>query len=668
MVNCAAEAQRGYRAEAKCRREPAAKLVGHRGLNNRVVVCQIYGRKRSVRVAGTPPSVQQGQCVVAFFCYNVENCDGGNMKAPLNTWPNTTSSKGTLFFAQAMSAFLNDDSFEGFRAYSLDTLTRLRETYAVAEDIKLKRIKKPALRPVIDELLWSLENDSAARSLALEEIAHLNRAVAPGIPEADQLQLLIRMLINKIEPDYHEALRDQVVEAVAASNRRIQLLQSTGFLVSHLLNSGHSKIFLLRRAEEKFFTNDIGRAGAAVVKAFIDGISQEKRRYCVVCAISRETANILQLVENFQIVRLPDLPPHAQAEIAAWPSYRATDRYVLETVTAADRHRAVSYLHDRLVSTRALMILQPQRTEVDWSEQFYAFSPRGTTGETTERSETSLQSVNSVPISGRRLKQMTRIPRQIERDFDEMSKERLFSAVSTAAVALDTNLAETRLITLWSAFEVLLSDPPEGDARIVHYVKNLTPCISIKYHRRLFAAVHDQLVVNYRKRFRRILDRVDTCGFPNQHTKFANLIVLPEYEAERSALLSLCDDSPLALHRLFRLRKFYGNPKASFDTITEHSNRVSWQLHRIYRARNNLVHAGSSPLFLDSLVLNSLEYFRSAVQTIARKARSRDTVQQIDQVVAEIGFDWHMKMALLGEYKGETPFTSDLALRVFGPG
>ena len=371
-------------------------------------------------------------------------------------------------------------------------------------------------------------------------------------------------------------------------------------------------------------------------------------------------------MENFEIESFVGLPQHAQATIETWPSYNPTDRYVFENVSAADRHQAVAQLHDRLVSTRSVMVLQPQRVAVEWSDRFYAFSPRGITGETIERSETILQSFDARPIAGRRLKQMTRLPRQMERDFDEMSKERMFSAVSTAAIALDTNLAESRLITLWSAFEVLLSDPPEGDARIVHYVNSLTPCISLKYHRRLFAAVHDQLTVLYRRRFRRIMDTLETPHSPNQHTKFANLIVSPEYEGQRNALLTLCGDNPLACHRLFRLHKYYGTPKAALATMKDHSNRVSWQLHRIYRARNNLVHAGRSPLFLDSLVLNSLEYFRSAVLTIARKARSGGSAQ-IDQIVAEIGFDWEMKIALLEQSASEAAYSNELALRVFGP-
>lgn len=587
------------------------------------------------------------------------------MRPPRNRWPSTASSEGTLFFAQAMAAFLDDQSYEGFRAYSLDTLARLREAYAVAEDVKLNRVPKAALRPVVDELLWSLAGDDAATEIAKEQIEFVITQLSTAIPEADRLQSLAAMLIDCIAPRYREAIRDKVIEVIPNSSKRIDLLKATGFLVSHLINSGHSRVFLLQKVEEKFFSQAVGRAGASVVKSFIDGISEENRRYNVVCAVKSDTANILERMAEFQIMELRQLPPHARIAIMKWASFQQSDRYVLESISAADRHRAVAQLHDRLAGIRSLMVLQSQRPNLNWSERFYAYSPRGTTGETIERSEANLQPVSTANLAGRRLLQVTRVPRQFETDFDDLSRERLFSAVSTAAVAIETNLAETRLISLWSAFEVLLSDPPSGDARVVHYIKHLSPCISIKYHRRLFSAVHDQLSVMYRKKFKSIINQVE--GSPqDQHTNFAMIVVLPKYRQQQQDLINLCSNSPLARHRLFRLQKYYGTPHAAVTTMVDHEKRVAWQLNRIYRARNNLVHAGKTPLFIDSLVLNALEYFRSSVLTIARKAKSGSERQKIDQVVAEIGFDWSMKIALLNGIKKGEPFSDELALRVFG--
>src|SRR4051812_21641753 len=91
------------------------------------------------------------------------------MQPPFNHWPNTPAAGGTLFFAQAMKAFLDLEAFEGFRAYSLDTLARLNEAIALGEDVLLKRVPSTVLTVVFKELVWSLAADDVAKEIAPRE-------------------------------------------------------------------------------------------------------------------------------------------------------------------------------------------------------------------------------------------------------------------------------------------------------------------------------------------------------------------------------------------------------------------------------------------------------------------------------------------------------------------
>lgn len=85
------------------------------------------------------------------------------MLHPTNAWPTTKAAQGTKFFAQSMRTFLDRESFEGFRAYSLDTIGRLKEAITLLQDILAKRVRESALAPVLNELIWSIENDDAAK-------------------------------------------------------------------------------------------------------------------------------------------------------------------------------------------------------------------------------------------------------------------------------------------------------------------------------------------------------------------------------------------------------------------------------------------------------------------------------------------------------------------------
>ncbi len=98
--------------------------------------------------------------------------------------------------------------------------------------------------------------------------------------------------------------------------------------------------------------------------------------------------------------------------------------------------------------------------------------------------------------------------------------------------------------------------------------------------------------------------------------------------------------------------------KSANRTICDHADRVRWQIHRVYRARNQLVHAGRTPSYLESVILNLAEYYRSSIATIVNRAKQEDGKSDIDQIVAEIGIKYGIfRDAYAG--RAATPLTSE---------
>jgi hypothetical protein len=227
-------------------------------------------------------------------------------------------------------------------------------------------------------------------------------------------------------------------------------------------------------------------------------------------------------------------------------------------------------------------------------------------------------------------------------NFDKASTGRLLSSINTAALARTSPNTENQLISLWSAIEVLLSDPPQGAPRITHYVHYLVPCICLRHVRRQFVAVYDELLVSYRSKFNKILREEELFGIQDCHTRFATVLCLEQHGKLRDKLCKLCSENPLALHRLFKLRRDYSQFNEAALAIAGHQKRVEWQVHRIYRARNQLVHSGRVPSYLQSLVLNLFEYYRATIATIVNRARKDDQLSEVDQVVAEIRIEYEI--------------------------
>jgi hypothetical protein len=191
----------------------------------------------------------------------------------------------------------------------------------------------------------------------------------------------------------------------------------------------------------------------------------------------------------------------------------------------------------------------------------------------------------------------------------------------------------------------------------------LIPCICLRHIRRQLIAVCEELLVIYRRGFSALIKK-ETGGY-DQHTAFAALLLLSENSHLRDELLELCKDNPLALHRLWKLNRDLSSPKELSKTIAEHESRVSWQVDRIYRCRNNLVHAGRVPSFLESVISNLVEYYQAAITTVVRRApRDGSGAGDIDQIVAEIGIQYTIYKRYFGAARNADSLSRGDVLRL----
>lgn len=421
----------------------------------------------------------------------------------------------------------------------------------------------------------------------------------------------------------------------------------------------------MQKVNQRFFSDIITKPTPIIVKKFINSITADRRYYKVVCPIEPRLAKFLGLTGAMEVITFRDLPLHVRKFFQSEEEFTDKDLYLYEDTFAPDSYKAASDISSSLAGLSAFTILSDRAIPFQTKSVFYVFPRRGRAGQSVSIHHSERDAASAKSMTGRRLKALTKVPRQLDESFEGRSRERIQNALSTAAIGFASPVPETQLISFWSAFEVLMSDPKPNDTRITHFIRYLVPCISHKYHRRIFAAMHDYLTVSYRRRYQEIIRKVDENNFSDQHTKFAKLIVLPKYHDFRCDILSLASNDPLALHRLYRLEIYYGKPSSCRSTMIDHAQRVEWQLHRIYRTRNNLVHSGRSPDYMESLIRNAIDYFRSTIFAIARKGSERAGVRDLDQIISEVCIDHEMQLAKL---KGLTEdlFDDQLVQQTFG--
>lgn len=565
-----------------------------------------------------------------------------------------------------MREMLTQSSFESFRVSTLDLMSRLDELLRTLEIVEDTHLPIAMIEPVLGEVLASLMSDPVARMLVEDEIEILSIYKKSGDlkkQEADALFGLCNLLIKRIGPDYGGKLQAAILACYSDKQRRNRLRKACSAYCSHLVNIGYTKKHLAELLDQRFFAADIGKIETRTLQRFFSSLSKEDRQFRIWVAAPATTANFIAKLglEGFEVHMHRNLPADVRAAFAARPGFVPAKRYITRCVEAKDRYAAVSKLSQLLASIDSFVILGRESIDLRWDDEAYVRTPRATQGEFISGDVFSLQGPTR-PVKGGAANIVRSQARRAMSDFDEASTERLLSAVNTAALARTSPNLENHLISLWSAIEVLLSDPPAGVPRIIHYVDLLAPCICSKYVRRYIVAVYDAIHASYTTPFSQLISGMALPQEVDEYTRFTHIAFDPAFKAEQTAMLAMLTSNPLALHRLWKLENNFGTPAAYKSALLSHEERVRWQLHRIYRTRNQLVHSGSVPVYLEPLVLNMLEYFRSTIGPIIGRAKKERELADIDQMVAEIGIDYQIAKRRVAAYAGAAFGVSDYPL------
>ncbi|WP_156465019.1 hypothetical protein [Mesorhizobium sp. Root552] len=534
------------------------------------------------------------------------------------------------------------NTFESFRVYSLDTIARLGEALELVDEVKRGRIPPATLTPIYNELAWSFSKDEAAKLLAADEIEALLLILRqPNSVRMGDFASRIKLIQKLVVPRYKERLEELILKVFGDPKRRTELRKLVGFYCSHIINLGYQRRFIFELVQSYFFAHPIQRARSATLSKFFREFDGRAKKFVVHAAVTRDLAQYLKGL-GFTVRDMSFLTADQAASLSS-NTNAAGLSMALECISEQfDPHGAMTEVFQMLSSQRAIAYLDPHGMRSEWGETMHVARARAKSGSTVTRGDFLVNiSPRKVPSSGNRLRSIRNYARSIATRFDEPSTERLLSSINTAALARTSVNPENQLISFWSAIEVLLSEPRD-DPRIVHYASLIVPCIALRHTRRQVTAVYDELLVTYRSRFRRLVWETGSSKTLPAAKAFAELMFLPEYAPLRTKLCGVLAESPLALHRVWKLHRDYRDVKCVHRTITDHFNRVNWQINRIYRARNQLVHAGRMPSYLESLILNLAEYYRSSVSTIISRARVEDELSDIDQIVAEIGIRYEI--------------------------
>ncbi|WGM46822.1 hypothetical protein KOAAANKH_01696 [Brevundimonas sp. NIBR10] len=593
------------------------------------------------------------------------------MQKPANEWPETERARSVLFVAQAISSLVATDTFESFRMMTLDTPARLGEAIALLRDIESGQLPRATFGPVKDELAWSIEFDPAINHKVHDEPSMLLRSLRSiqSLEKFDirRLSTQIQVTSNRVTPGYKERLERIIIENYNEISRRKQTLSAVSFYCTHIINLGYSREYVLNSAKRYFFTERVERAGARKLKGFFSLFDGLEYKFTCYAAVSPHFATYLDGIVSGNILQLSDLPVAVSESFTDHWEYDEEFRYVKFQTKARDRYIASFKLIEELSRLRSVTILVSRTFEASWMDDVYVIRGSSDSGDMVQKASVRLSRKTFNPrLAGNSARDSKSLTESIDSQFNIASRDRILNSLSTTFTAAASDDPESRLISLWSAFEILLREPSAGTPRIVHYAELIAPCIARNYARRTFAATYNGLLVNHRTDTSWFTEFASEGGRYNRYQSFVRGIILHDFHEHFRDFNRRISQNPLACFRLHELRDKWSTPKKYSDSIEKHESKLMWQTHRIYRARNNLVHSGRVPAYLDSLTINVFEYYRNALAAIVRDSKDYMPTSDIDHVVEFIRMKHHGQKLMVNEMRGDDEFTLEQIDVVFG--
>lgn len=204
---------------------------------------------------------------------------------------------------------------------------------------------------------------------------------------------------------------------------------------------------------------------------------------------------------------------------------------------------------------------------------------------------------------------------------DKVAKNRLSGRILNAlehySLAHSSAAARVQLVNLWSAIECLVGDD-DAESVIGNVCRTVTPIVVFRRVDKLLTYLAMSL---HQSRLAGAAQPLGP-GFPASTDNYVSreeLIVTlcrPENHPDILALLGFAGSHPLLVNRIYTLWQTFSAPGILSKALRLSQERVDWHLHRIYRARNLIVHEGMDVPTVGFLLDNLHYYFSITLSRI----------------------------------------------------
>lgn len=438
----------------------------------------------------------------------------------------------------------------------------------------------------------------------------------------------IKLLKEKLESEYFSLLLVELEESIFVSKVLEDIQAVTKALATQLIQKGYSFSYLYNR-KSLFLDNLRGLGFRERFNYFKTDIQKPNRSFRILFKFSA-TGNILNFKEIFSIKIFNSFSPDMKSIEEKEFDEQAGEIYGELNIEAPDPYSAV-YTSRKSISLIQNIVRYEYRTkEFKVSPQFLVYDSTNNKVYLNPSVQRPLGFVSAGKDNrfDKYLKSFNILQDTTARKLDKDSVDRIINSFHYFRLSLDSAEPETRFLLNWIAFEYLIK---------INMNKGLIEKV-VNYIPKLFVTQYiNKLLKDFASNiFRLRCDRktLSSAGLViNQNNQFDILILFELLrEIKKSNIIISSNDTPLFEIRVHELVSILKDSDSILTKLQEHLEDIQWNLQRIYRVRNKIVHSASTNLNLTQLDGNLTYYYTTLLNNIIYSSLNAASNTSLDEI------------------------------------
>ena len=587
------------------------------------------------------------------------------MKNDTSKWEYSSGLDCLLFFAQRVSELLFDYTLATYKPPTLYSTSLCLEAIRTIGMIEAKVISDKSLIPIKEELKERLPKDSIIVQILGETLEdYLKELNSSNIHE---IKINLELLYHKIRPDiYQQTIKSKLEELIIENRQKNKVdILATNFIAS-LIDCGFSQNYINLQTKLFFFSRNESEkiTDVNIVSDYFKIFSLKEQVFDVVLSASSLFKNSKKALFGFNIEIIDELPNSAETtnKEKKYIDRKGKNDIILKcnNIKALDLWSAKDEAEKKLNTVSKLFNFFHHKDSPLFSK-FSIIYCEGKFLQIIGKKTSAMHKCQDYypNIAGEKLNDLIH-----NFGIDSSSFRKIDKAIELHGESIKSDFTESQLLQNWIAFETLLVGY-SSNSKIEQVLENLIPSLKLGYLSTLIKELHDDLIHWDKLKTISLLEPIAGNSIID---KVAQLICIESNLSIRENFYSELTLYPLLKNRILRMKENFASPASVIGVLSRHEEKVIWQIKRIYRTRNQIVHLGYVPDFTPYLVENSHNYLDIFINQIIHLVINNNQISTLEQGLKEIKICQKRHEMLLKSNKDEQFTTNNYSELIFGKG